>query len=157
MKKETERIRDQMARAHAGEPWLGTSAKDVLDGIDAATAAARPIVGANSIWQIVLHLVTTQELVLRRFDGEAASLNEEGFWPPVGETDAGAWKALVDRFHRNEERLREAIVEFPDEKLDEPMFEGSSSAYDNAHGNVQHNLYHLAQIGLLKKAAQAGG
>jgi hypothetical protein len=52
-----------------------------------------------------------------------------------------------------EHELRDAVAAFPEDRLDEKlMASGTSSAYANFHGHIQHNLYHAGQIALLKKA-----
>jgi hypothetical protein len=43
-------IVDQLERAFDGEAWHGPALMEILDGIDARTAAARPIPSAHSIW-----------------------------------------------------------------------------------------------------------
>ena len=49
-------IADQISRAFRGESWHGPSVREVLAGVSAEDAAAHPIAGAHSIWEIVLHL-----------------------------------------------------------------------------------------------------
>ena len=54
--RQAERIVDQMERAFRGSPWYGPAAQRVLGGVTAAQASARPIAGAHSIWELVLHM-----------------------------------------------------------------------------------------------------
>jgi hypothetical protein len=56
MMKETERIRDQLHRAFAGDAWHGPSVLEILENVTASQAATRPIAGAHSIWELVLHI-----------------------------------------------------------------------------------------------------
>ena len=53
---ELERIAHELARAHQGDPWHGSNAHAILAGLTAPQAAARPIPGAHSIWELLLHL-----------------------------------------------------------------------------------------------------
>lgn len=150
---EVDRICRQMKRATEGEAWHGPSLLEILDGVTARAAAAKPIPNAHSIWEIVLHLVGTQDLVLARLQGVPKTLSPEEDWPTVVEPTEEAWQEAVEKLKQGEERLRERIASFPDERLNEPLVARGSSAYDNFHGHVQHNLYHAGQIVLLKKMA----
>ncbi len=142
-----------MSRAFYGGAWHGPAVLEILDGVTAGLAAARPITGAHSIWEITLHLTGTQGLLLRRLRGDASDLTPDEDWPPVPEPSEAAWRSTVERLKGREQELHAAVASFPDERLDEPLVPGGSSAYNNFHGHVQHNLYHAAQIGLLKRAA----
>jgi len=52
--KEIERILDQLRRSFDGDAWFGPSVEQVVAGITAAQAAARPLPAAHSIWKIAL-------------------------------------------------------------------------------------------------------
>lgn len=150
---EIERILDQMRRAWEGDAWHGPSLREALAGVTAGEAAARPLPGAHSILEIVLHLTAWEGALLRRLQGEPLREPEEGDWPPVGGPDEDAWRellALLDERHR---RLRAMVASLSDRNLDEPPYEGSVPLYQHLHGTIQHTLYHAGQIVLLKKAA----
>ena len=64
---ELERIQDQIIRSLDGAPgeaWHGPAIMEVLSGVDAQTAAARPIPNAHTIWKLILHLSASAGLVL---------------------------------------------------------------------------------------------
>jgi uncharacterized damage-inducible protein DinB len=149
---EIERITDQSRKMFTSDAWHGPSVQEVLAGVDFTQAAAHPIPGAHSIWELVLHLSATQAVLLRRIRGESAGLREEEFWPPVPPTSEAAWAETVERLTRQETELRQAIASFPEERLDARLTKEGTSAYNNFHGHVQHNAYHAGQIALLKKA-----
>ena len=150
---ETARISRQLQQAFDGEAWHGPSVCEILDGVDANMATAKPVPGAHSIWEIVLHLIATQRILLRRLEGDASAMNlppsEE--WPTATDFSEIAWRDTVAQLRAGNYALRDRIAAFPPDQLDEPLIPGGSSAYDNFHGYVQHNLYHAAQIGLIKK------
>jgi hypothetical protein len=150
---ETYRICQQLAQAFDGNAWHGPSVREILTDVDPRVAAAHPVPGAHSIWEIVLHLVSTQQVLLRRLDGDKSAINlphaEE--WPAVTEMDETGWRNTLEKLVAGDRVLRDRIAAFPPDQLDESLIPGGSSAYNNFHGYVQHNLYHAAQIGLLKK------
>ncbi len=151
---ETDRIYQQMKQAFAGDAWHGPALLEILNGIDADTAFDRPIADAHSIWEIVLHLSSTQQLMRRRIkrDPTATELSLEEDWPAVTQPTAIAWADAVGELTRNEELLRHEVAAFPPELLDRPLIPGGSSAYNNFHGYIQHIIYHAGQISLLERA-----
>jgi uncharacterized damage-inducible protein DinB len=149
---EVERIEDQLRRAFEGEAWHGPSVREVLDGVSAEKAAARPIVGAHSIWELALHIAAWENAARRRLLGDRAQLTDEENFPPVVETDEAAWAATLAALEEGNRKLREEISRLSDSRLSEPIIEGMSSVYGTLHGVIQHTLYHAGQIALLKKA-----
>lgn len=144
-------IADQIRRAFWGESWHGPSVREVLAGVSAEDAAAHPIPGAHSIWEIVLHLTGGYNLVLRRIRGESAHLSPEEEWPPVAEFSTEAWHDSQHDLEQLNQQLQSAVRAFPSERLSEEL--GSEyPAYIQFCGAPQHDLYHAGQIVLLKKA-----
>ena len=146
------RIADQARRMFEGGAWHGPSVLEVLDGVNAEMAASYPIKGAHSIWELVLHLIATQDAILWRIRGESAGLKTEDFWLPLPDASEAAWAETIEKLKKQEAAFNQAIRDFPDERLDMVLVTGGTSAYNNFHGHVQHNAYHAGQIALLKKA-----
>jgi hypothetical protein len=53
MKTELQRLEDQLERALEGEAWHGPSVLEILEGVSAHQAAAHPIAGPHSIWELL--------------------------------------------------------------------------------------------------------
>jgi uncharacterized damage-inducible protein DinB len=152
---EAHRIADQLRRAFDGDAWHGDSVFEILNGVTATRAAARPIAGAHSIWELVLHIAAWDGAVLQRLGGVAVELSGTENFPPVTDAGAAAWSSALERVRRVHEELIAAVAALPDSRLDE-MVPGKEGAhytfYYMLHGVVQHGLYHAGQIALLKKA-----
>ncbi len=146
---EIERIRDQLRRAYTGDAWHGPSLKEVLEGVDADTASARPIADAHSIRELVLHIVAWENEAIRRLNGAGHDLPPEEDWPH----GADAWTQLVDELDASHTRLVEALGALDDSRLDGAVMGTGGTVYHLLHGVVQHNLYHGGQIALLRRAA----
>lgn len=153
---EVERIRDLLRRSLEGEAWHGPSLRELLDGVDAAAAGARPVAGAHTIWELVGHISAWMSTVARRLGGEeVAFLAPDQDWPaPAAPTEA-AWQRTLGELAASHERLRTAMAKVSADRLDTPVPGKPYSVCVMLHGVVQHNLYHGGQIGLLKKT-QAG-
>ncbi|MBA3320045.1 MAG: DinB family protein [Pyrinomonadaceae bacterium] len=148
---EIERITDQLRRAFEGDAWCGSALREVLADVTAESAARRMLANAHSVWEIVLHVAAWKDAVRRRLAGERVVTPAEGDFPSVVETDATAWRNAIEMLETRHTELREAVARLDDARLEEPIVEGMSSLYVTLHGAVQHDLYHAAQIALLKK------
>ena len=152
---ETARLADQIRRAFEGDAWHGDSVLELLAGVNAATAAARPIKNAHSIWELVLHIAAWDDVVLRRTGGTAVKLSGKQNFPPVKDTSEAAWRKVVEYVKHTHNELVQVVAAFPDSRLREQV-PGKSQDYHNFYymfsGVVQHELYHAGQIALLKKA-----
>ena|SRR5438270_8557616 len=150
--KEIERIVDQLQRACNGEAWHGPSLMESLQGVDAQTAAAKPLANAHSIWEIVNHVSAWEDAIRHRLAGEVKQLEGPADWPPVADTSEAAWKITLDTFKRNHSDLVKAISTMPEHRLLAIVPGKKYDFYHLLHGAVQHELYHAGQIALLKKA-----
>ncbi len=151
MMNEVQRITDQLKRAFAGEAWHGPAVLQVLEGITAAQAAARPANSAHSIWEIAFHIAAWEGAVRKRLRGERGELSAAEDWPAVTDASEQGWeraKGLLREVHQD---LCDAVSELDEARLDQPIVAGMSSVYVTLHGVIQHSLYHAGQIALLKK------
>lgn len=149
---EVKRIQSQLRRAYEGVAWHGPSLREILAEVTANQAQARPVAGAHSIWEIVLHIAAWEDAVRRRLEADPAPVSEEKDWPAVTDTSEGAWKNALAALEAGHLRLREAISRLTDDDLNNLVVGQEYSIYFMLHGVIQHDLYHAGQIALLKKA-----
>jgi len=151
--KEIERIVDQLDRAFGGDAWHGPSVGSVIDEVTAQQAAARPIKGGHSIWEIVLHIAAWERACRSRLQGDREQLSATEDWPPLTGTGPEAWEETRTLLKQGHDDLRAAVVLVDESRLDGPIIEGMSTVYVTLHGIIQHDLYHAGQIAILKKAS----
>ena len=162
---ETERIADQLARAVNGPAWHGPSMLELVRDVSPGLAAAKPLEGAHSIWEVVAHAAAWLELVGLRLDGKAPrEVSQAMDWPPVNSASRSttangsvkeSWRADIDRLQRAADDLQRRIRSLDDEQLKEdlPGLGNTWTTYITLHGVLQHVLYHAGQIAILKKGA----
>lgn len=155
---EIARIIDQLEREHAGDPWHGSSLSAILQGVTHTQAAARPLGGGHTIWELVLHIAAWKNEVRRRLSGAAAAEPMEGDWPEVGAVTPGRWIEAREHLELAHRLLVSAVKDFPEADLFTPTNDKRDrelglgvSYYELLHGLVQHDVYHAGQIALLKK------
>jgi hypothetical protein len=154
---ETHRIADQLRRAFDREAWHGPSLREVLAGVTAKQAVARPLPSGHTIWEVVLHIDVWAGAALEAADGIPMPklFGTEKDWPAVADVRPAAWKSATALLFQTGERLASAIQEFDDARLTDIVPGREYDFYYLFHGIVQHSLYHGGQIALLKGAVPA--
>jgi uncharacterized damage-inducible protein DinB len=156
-------LAEQVRLAQGGPAWHGPALGENLEGLSAVQAASRPIPGAHSIWEIVLHMTAWTAEVHRRLGGAAPAEPPQGDWPDVGPVSEQAWRRARDALRSAHEALAQAVLDFPasrwqDRVGDEPnapLGTGVSFAA-MVSGLLQHDGYHGGQVGLLRRAMNPG-
>jgi len=159
---EITRIIDELGREHSGDPWHGTPVMQLLADVDHVLAATRPLEGAQTIWEIVLHMTAWKNEVRRRLDGAPAALPLEGDWPKPGASTPQTWADATTALDGAHAALVAAVSNLPEARLFAPTNDPRDretgqgvTHYVLLHGIVQHDVYHSGQIALLRKALTA--
>ena len=147
------RLADQIRRTLTGPMWHGPALDEALRGITPAEAMRRPIVGAHSIWELVLHIAVWAEVALTRLGPEPQAAPPED-WPPVPSSTPANWDSALERLHVSYERLAQAVQTMDDAQLRAEVAGPSPrhSVEVMLHGVVEHGTYHGGQIVLLRRA-----
>ena len=145
-------IADQLRRAFYGEAWHGPAVIELLADVDAATAAAKPLANAHSIWELVLHIAVWDNAAMVRLAGEKCQPAGLDNFPAVSKATDTAWRKAVAQTKSTHDRLVKTVSALPDSRLRDRV---PGKRYDFSHmlhGIAQHELYHAGQIAILKKA-----
>jgi uncharacterized damage-inducible protein DinB len=156
-------LAEQVRLAHDGEAWHGPALAENLEGVSAVEAAARPIPGAHSIWEIVLHATGWAREVTRRLGGGAPAAPAEGDWPQVGAVSEESWRQACAGLKAAHDALAQAVRDFPVSRWSDrvgqepnpPLGTGVSYAA-MVMGLAQHSGYHGGQIAMLRRALNPG-
>ena len=152
---ESERLARELDKAINGEAWYGPSWRDLLGGVTCEEALERPLPGAHTIAEIMLHTATWLDVVRRRLSGETPEVSDAEDWPEADLPSEAAWLAQVERLFANGAALRETVARFPEERLHTKRANEDDTWHALVSGETQHVLYHAGQVGLLKKIAKA--
>lgn len=151
----------RLRRVHGGEPWHSWSTLVILENVIAQEAAAHPVPGAHSIWEIVRHMIAWTNEVHRRATGGKPGDPLEGDWPAVGETSEGAWRRTVEDLTAANEALIETARGLTADEARRAVGEGRDaplgtgfSVQETLEGLVAHHAYHAGQIALLRRALE---
>jgi uncharacterized damage-inducible protein DinB len=149
---ERKRVLDLVDRAYKAHAWHGPALLETLAGVTPALAAKHPVRGGHSIWELVEHVASWNEIVAKRLaDGKPAVTPEYNF-PPVPKPTPAAWKATLRRLARTQALFRRQVAGFPLAKLGRRRPNTNHTWNVLLHGQIQHMLYHAGQIALLRRA-----
>jgi uncharacterized damage-inducible protein DinB len=157
--REVERLRREVDATLDGDPWYGLAVSRILEGIDASKAAAHPVNGAHSIWELVAHMTAWVNETNRRLTGGAHGNPVEGDWPAITSTTPDSWSAARSALRQAHADLARTLTAIDDSDLERQIAGAQVDAagqpvtlYQTAAGLLQHDAYHAGQIALLKKA-----
>jgi uncharacterized damage-inducible protein DinB len=145
-------LAELLRRAFEGDAWHGPSLLELLQNVDAAAAAARPIPNVHSIWELVLHIAVWDGAASRRLAGEKCQPEGEDNFPPVIAATQAAWRKTIAHARRAHDVLVKTVASLPEARLRERVPGKKYDFYFMLHGIAQHELYHAGQIAILKKA-----
>jgi uncharacterized damage-inducible protein DinB len=146
-------LANHIKRTIDGPMWHGPALGELLAGVTADQASARPIAGAHSIWEIVLHAAAWAEIARARLRGERmADPPHEEDWPPVGAGGADEWAAAVERLRQAHRALAHETRHVNEATVHDKIPGLEYSRSNLLRGVVEHSTYHGGQIALLKKA-----
>jgi uncharacterized damage-inducible protein DinB len=158
-------LSNHIKRAVAGPMWHGPSLDELLASVSSDQAAARPITGAHSIWEIVLHVTAWAEIASARLRGQrTGDPTPDEDWPPVPGSDpkagsapgsdAANWQAALERLRESYRALATDTRRLEPSAFDEKVAGVDYSVSNLLHGVIEHGTYHGGQIALLKRALE---
>ncbi len=151
---ELEFIADQTKRSFDGEAWHGPALMEIVDGIDAKIAAAKPISDVHSIWELVLHITAWERVIAERIiRKKVVTLSDAENFPPVTDATDSAWQRAVKALREAHQELVRIASTLDPARLNEQVPGKDYDIRFMLTGAAQHAAYHGGQIALLKKAS----
>jgi uncharacterized damage-inducible protein DinB len=153
-----------LRRIYEGNAWHGPSVLETIRGVTALQAAARPVPGAHSIYELTHHIAAWMGETTSRLQGKPPGNPADGDFPPRTTVDDAAWADVCARLERRQAELLEALAGFDPARLDEAVdprnrkeTSGPVSYRALLSGLAQHSAYHAGQIMVLRKALASSG
>lgn len=149
---EKRRILDELERAYRAHAWCGPSLLEALEGVGPALAGKHPVKGGHSIWEIVEHLASWNEIVAERISGGVPVVTSERNFPPIPRLTPAAWRESLRRLEHSHLQFRKEVARFPERNLGRRRPKTTGNWSGLFHGQIQHVLYHAGQVALLRRA-----
>ena len=145
-----------LKNAFEGEPWFGRNIKTILGEINAELAMQKP--GDHSILEILYHMITWREFVISRLQAgndKTVSYFEQNDWRQLDHSDKSLWEKGIQLFGNTQQLLFVLVSELNDENLSSMVADREYNYRAMLHGVIQHDIYHIGQIAILKKMLSA--
>jgi hypothetical protein len=143
----------EVASLVRGENWHGPGLEQLLEGLGAEAASARPLEGAHTIWELVGHVTGWTDVFRVRLEGTAAEEPAAGDFPASPPPSAEAWAAARQSLLEAHARLAERVATLSEADLDRPIPGRPFDGRFQVHAAIRHTVYHSGQIALLRKGA----
>ena len=141
---------EELQCIYNGDAWHGSSLCASLAGITAAEAAASPIPGAHTIWELVAHVTAWEDVWRRRIEGAQVNEPEEGDFPRTPAPTTEAWGQTLAHLNRVHEEFLRVIAALPETALKQTVPGKPYTTEFMLEGAVRHHVYHAGQVALLK-------
>ncbi|MBI4913044.1 MAG: DinB family protein [Acidobacteria bacterium] len=149
---ELERLQDQFKRLFNGPAWHGPALLELLQDLSALEARTRPLPGVHSPGELLRHMLAWRQLVIHRLRGDDAyRVSDAQNWAGCA-ADEAEWTSDLEAFRASQRELMLLLGRFNPGLLDVQAPGSDVSWYTLFHGLLQHDIYHLGQIGMLKRA-----
>jgi len=145
---------DRYRHSYEGPAWHGPDTSEILKGVTAEQAAARPIPGAHTIAELVAHITTWRDFAIHILRGEfdyRVEIGSDADWRPSDGLTAEGWEQIKDRLQRTQEDLLDLLEQASDDILDQQAGDRPFTVRVIIDGVIDHDIYHGGQMVLLKK------
>ncbi|MEB2775485.1 DinB family protein [Algoriphagus sp. D3-2-R+10] len=147
--KESRRIENLFAKQYNGDPWLGVNMVDKLGQINPEQAAYKFSPEANSIWELLNHIIGWREAVLHGIPQKSYLSPIHNYIQPITNPSQEEWIKTLDRLKKTQTKWIQFLSTVEETIFDEPFGDKSYSHYELIMGVLHHDIYHLGQISLL--------
>ncbi len=152
----TRRLIMKLEEAFDGQPWYGDSLLNKLGSIDHSIVNHRAHPSKNSIARLVQHIITWRTFAMKKLQGDTAfDVTPETDWTDIVINTAEEWKQLLDKLRETQKTIVDRLSA-TDEAFLVQQVPGRKYDYQYMiEGIMQHDIYHLGQIGLIVKIAES--
>ena len=150
-------IADQFKNIHYGHNWFGQSYKVKLADLDRSHYFIRPQPDVHSVAELIAHSTAWRKDAILKINTGKGVLTEasEEDWPSLDQLKVKGWDAIYQEYIESIDLFASILENKEDEFLDteysDPEFGGNYPYNFTVVGIVQHDIYHLGQLGLVAK------
>jgi uncharacterized damage-inducible protein DinB len=149
----------QLQRVYHGENWVQESFEGKLKDLNDDQLFQQPYPGIHSVAELVWHCAYWRRVTLSRLQGEKnqyrdATISEQNF-PPLKELRAKGWANIIHELEVSQHQLVN-FLEGKDDTFFDNEYEYQHTYEFVVEGTIQHDYYHLGQMGLVIRMLKEG-
>ena len=143
----------ELKKTIEGENWVEENFRKKLDNLEEKKVFIRPIPAVHSVAELVSHIVVWKQEVLNRLHKNECRLSVESpeNWKSNDELRLQGWDRLKLALYNSQEELIAFLNQKDDSFLIENEYANGYSFKYLVDGLLQHDMYHLGQIGITIK------
>jgi len=142
-------ILKEFKELHEGENWLDETFEKKLKSLTDEQAFTKPYPRVHSVAEVISHLVEWRIEILRRLRTATPNqLPDERDWIDNETLRNQGWQQLLERLNSTRQEITDFLSEREDDFIQVPW----TNKYTNRYlltGLIEHDAYHLGQIGLI--------
>ncbi|MFC4632328.1 DinB family protein [Dokdonia ponticola] len=148
---------EELENIQHGSPWVGSTYQRKLKSIDSDLVFKRPMDDMHSIAEIISHLTLwRKEAILKIKTGKGSKTDDcEENWLPNTILERQGWASIKEAYDHSLSELIALLHQENDSFLTKEYydtdFKGTYPYRFLLNGMLQHDLYHLGQLGLIIK------
>ncbi|MDX1543252.1 MAG: DinB family protein [Christiangramia sp.] len=154
MKKRTNKLIRSLSEIFEGEPWYGQSVMRKLENVPHKIGYKTCIPESHTVAEIVGHLIAWKTFAIEKLQSNWSyriDIDSQRDWPVVEVNSAEEWEALKAKLVAAQGRIYELLSEQPDDSFLDERVQGKGYNFEYLiRGIIQHDIYHLGQIGLIE-------
>jgi uncharacterized damage-inducible protein DinB len=153
MNQEIARIVKSLASNLNGKGWFGNNLQQQLEGITAEKAAKIPQNLNHSIAEIINHMMAWRLFIVEKLNGNAdyEVWETDLDWVKITQLSELDWQNLQNQLTENQALLVKTITEKAEALLDAKVDGREYNFRLMLNGIVQHDIYHIGQISIVRK------
>ncbi|MDJ1466219.1 DinB family protein [Cytophagaceae bacterium DM2B3-1] len=147
----------QLKTIYKGEPWYGDSILQKLNAITTKEAYYKVGPEVHCIAEIVAHMTIWRSALIQWLKGNDeynVKFDSEEEWPPFRDVKGIGWESLKANLKQSQEDIIDLLKDQSDTLLIKRMGPKQYTLQFILEGIVEHDVYHLGQIGLLVRLAK---
>ena len=142
----------QLNEIQDGSLWFDQYYKEKIGSISDAEAFATPMPRVHSVAEHISHVLEWRKECLLRFKGQRTELmNSADDWKDNVTLSEIGWTNLKNLFYESTITLINALEKKDDTYLETRFLDTEYNFHYLIEGIIQHDLYHLGQIGITIK------
>lgn len=148
-----EQLIAQLQNAFNGSPWYGDAILQRLTAIDYRKVNTS-LAASNSIAMLVKHIVNWRIFVLKKLAGDIEFdivLNDINDWTAISIQSEKEWVDLIAELQTTQDNIIKLLRKKDDAFLKTTVPNRTYTFEHMIEGIIQHDIYHLGQIGLLDR------
>jgi uncharacterized damage-inducible protein DinB len=142
----------QLHEIQEGSLWFDQYFKEKIDKLSDTEALKRPIPQVHSVAEHISHILEWRKECMLRFKGKRTDLmNSAHDWKDNTTLSKIGWTNIKEAFFKSTMALINVLENQEDTYLDTMFLDTDYNFHYLIEGIIQHDLYHLGQIGITIK------